>query len=270
MIRKEGSFGNHFLLVPLIVVILVPLAYMFLIALTPRRFLFRTILPSITLENFAKVLSDFHYQRFILNSWIICIVTTALTLILASLAGYGLSRFRFKGGKYFVVGILLTQMLPMEVLAISYYRIISALKLYNTLFGLILLDATITVPFCTLILKGMFDRIPTAIEEAAMIDGCSTFSSFLRVILPLSRSGLFAAAVFTFLQVWAEYLYALIFTQDYRSMTLTVGLAQQIGQHVTNWNIIMALACVAGMPVLVIFGLTQRVFIKGLTAGAIK
>ncbi|HHY47713.1 MAG TPA: carbohydrate ABC transporter permease [Firmicutes bacterium] len=268
---RKQDIWNEVVLAALVILMLLPILYMILIALTPSECLFITFIPRrFTLRNLSDVFSDPITLRYYLNTWVIAISTVALSLALASLAGYGLSRFRFKIKNWFILGALVTQMLPMEVLVISYFRIIQRLGLYNTRVALILVDTTITVPFCTLMLKSIFDGIPREIEEAAMIDGCSKMTAFFRITLPISWAGLFAAGTFAFLQSWGEYLYALTLTTDYRATPMTVQVTKMIGQYVTSWEAMAAMALLCIVPVLLLFGLTQHVFLQGLTAGAVK
>jgi multiple sugar transport system permease protein len=270
--RGKGNFFTYILLTIGIFFVLIPVAYMILIALTPHGLLFvESIIPArLTLQNFVEVLRSEYMMSCYRNSWIISSLTTLITLILASLAGYGFSRFKFKLCGALITIILLTQMLPMEVLALSYFNIIKWANLYNTWIVLVFLNTTISLPFSILMMKSIFDRIPRAIEDAARIDGCSTFSSFTRIVLPLSWAGLSAAATFAFLMSWAEYLYALTFTSTPKAKPVTVAIADLIGHYITTWEKMMALAVLTAMPILILFGVFQGVFIRGLTAGAIK
>jgi len=269
--QEKSTFTDYVILIIIIIIVLFPVAYMLLIALTPHEDLFVTLLPlRLTVHNFIDVLSDKVLVRVFINSCVISLSTALLSLVLASLAGYGLSRFRFKGKIFVILFVLLTQMLPMELLAISYFRIIERIGLYNTRIVLVLLDATLSVPFCTLMLKSIIDSIPKEIEEAALIDGCSKIHTFFRIVIPLSWAGLLAAAFFAFLNAWIEYLYGLTFTSDYRAMPMTVKLATLIGHYIISWEKMMAMSFLFSIPILLLFGFTQHIFIKGLTTGAVK
>jgi len=268
--EKSGALECSVLAIALIAVF-IPVAYMVLIALTPHKYLFVQFLPpKLTLENFMSILRTKEIMRTFANSWIIGASTALLTVTLSSLAGYGLSRFRLKMQNLFIVTILITQMLPVEILLLSYFRILGDLKLHNTLTGLVLLNSTLTIPFCTLMLKSIFDTVPKEIEEAALIDGCSRLGLFSRIIFPLSKSGLFAAGIFSFLISWSEYLYALTFTSDYRARPLTVEIARLLGHYVTSWEKMMALAVLGSLPILLLFVFTQKIFLKGVVLGAVK
>jgi len=204
------------------------------------------------------------------NSWAIASSTALVTLVFASLGAYGLSRYKFTGRTGFILLALVTQMFPMEILAISYFPIIRGLGFYNKWRGVVLLHTTITVPFCTLMLKSVFDSIPKDIEDAAKIDGCSTLNSLMRIVLPLSLPGITAVGIFAFLQSWIEYLYAFIFTTDSNAMPITTQLVRLMGHYYVSWETIMALSFLAVIPILILFTIFQRFIIRGLTAGAVK
>jgi len=258
------------IVIVLVSLIYIPIGYMVLVALTPHEQVFLTLAPRITFDNFMKVLSNPEIMQTYKNSWIICSFTVLITLCLSSLAGYGLSRFRVKVQGFLIISALITQMLPMELLAIGYFPIIKDIGLYNTRTVLVLLDTTICLPFSILILKSTFDAIPKEMDEAAMIDGCSRISLFLKIVLPLTRGGLFAVGVYTFLMSWGEYLYALVFTTDARVAPVTVETTMLLGHFFTKWEIMMALGIISIIPIVAIFIAFQGAFIKGLVAGSIK
>jgi len=271
VLHERSSVWERGVLAIALIVVFIPIAYMVLIALTPHQYLFtRFIPPKLTLENFAVMLRTEQTMRTFLNSWIICLSAALLTVVLSSLAGYGLSRFRLKAQNLFIATILVTQMLPIEILVLSYFRILGDLKLHNTLSGLILVDCTLAIPFCTLMLKSLFDTFPKEIEEAALIDGCSRAGLFVRITLPLSRSGLFAAGIFSFLVCWSEYFFAVTLTTDYNAKPLTVEIAKLLGHYVTSWEKMMALAVLGSLPVLLLFSFTQKIFLRGMILGAVK
>ncbi len=268
---RKSDYRVYFFLVLALIPIYVPIWYMLVIALTPHKLLFHTLIPSrLTFVNFVKTVLDDEIMRTYRNSWVIASSTAVVTLAFASLGAYGLSRYEFTGRNAFILMALATQMFPMEILAISYFPIIRGLGFYNKWRGVILLHTTITVPFCTLMLKSVFDAIPKSIEEAATIDGCSSFGTFTRIVLPLSLPGITAVAIFAFLQSWIEYLYAFIFTTDSNAMPITTQLVRLMGHYYVSWETIMALSFLAVMPILILFTIFQRFFIRGLTAGAVK
>jgi len=150
------------------------------------------------------------------------------------------------------------------------YIIMINLNLLNSLIGLVLAYTTFSVPFCTWMMKGYFDTIPVSLDEAAMVDGCNRIRTFLNVVLPLTKPGLAATGIFSFIAGWNEYLFASQFAQSYDKWTLPVGLASFSGQYTTNWGALMAGSVMVTIPVIVIFLVLQKYLVSGMTAGAVK
>ncbi|MGI9294620.1 MAG: carbohydrate ABC transporter permease [Pseudomonadales bacterium] len=251
--------------------VLVPIAYMVLTALTPHDLLFDQIIPErVTFQNLLEVFSTDDITLPYRNSIVISTMTALITLAFASIAGYGLSRFRFRLSGTLIVLLLFTQIIPMEILVLSYFPFLKAAKLMDTWVALILVDTTLTLPFCTLILKSMFDGIPKEIEDAAKIDGCSSFGCFFKITLPLSWGGMLAGGIFAFLMAWQEFIYGLSFTASLDARPITVALSLLIGHYVISWEELMATSFLTALPLLVVFAIFQGAFIKGLIAGGVK
>lgn len=223
-----------------------------------------------TLEAFIKIWQIRPFGHYLLNSLIVAFGTTALCLVCAALAGYAYARFTFKGSKATLFILLITQMFPYVMLATPIYVSFVRLHLLDTHLGLILADTTIALPFSVWMLRSYFVTIPKGLEEAAMIDGCSRLSAFVRVILPLSAPGLFATAVYCFLLVWGEFLFAVTLTSSDVMRTVTVGLYSFVGQFLIEWNYLMAAITVVTIPVVVLFIWSQRYLVSGLVSGAVK
>ncbi len=273
MKRINSLIITYAILMLCLAVILFPVFLMVLLSITPRSDLFRTFLPtSVTLDNFIWVVTNVKIMRPFLNSLIIASGTAVFSLSLSLPGAYGLSRFNFGWKGSLILFILLAQMFPMEVLILSYFQIVSrwAGGLYNTLFLLILLDSTLAVPFCTLMLKSAFDAIPEELENAAMIDGCSKSGAFFRVCLPLTWAGVVATGFFAFLMGWIEFLYGLTFTLDYKTFPMTVKVAELLGHFITHWGELMAMSFLFSLVILIGFAFLQKTFLKGVIAGAVK
>lgn len=205
------------------------------------------------------------------NSVIVTVGTTLLALVVSTLGAYGLSRYPFRGSGKLLLSILSLQMFPQAMLLISFYLIFLQLRLLDTYQGLILANATFAVPFSIWMLKGFFDTVPREIEEAALIDGCSRFSVLPRIVLPLVTPGLLAAAVYTFLIAWDEYLFASTLMTSPEMRTLPPGIIQSfVGQFYLNWANVMAASVLMTVPVTLLFIFFQRYLVQGLTAGAVK
>jgi len=222
-------------------------------------------------DNYTFIWTDTSYPKYLVNSLIVAMATTAIALVVASLAGYGISRFAFRGRRPFSLGLIVVQMFPAMLLVIPMFVIMRRLNLLNTYLSLIIAYGTFAFPFCTWMLKGYFDTIPEELEEAAIIEGCSRFQVLYKVVMPLAAPGLVAVALFAFVLAWQEYLFALTFTRTEEMRTLTVGIALMQGQHGgVNWGQVMAGSVLACIPGLVFFLYLERYIVQGFTLGAIK
>lgn len=268
---RWGSRRAYLILLLMMSVALFPLLWMIVISLLPRGEVFQAISPvHFTLENYRAIFSDANVLLSYRNSWLISGCVVFVTLILAVPTGYGLSRHTFGLRNAYVTFLVVTQMLPLPLLAISYFRIASATGLYNTIAGLVLVDSTLSLPFAALLLRSTFDMIPRELEEVAMVDGSSRFGAFARVALPLAGSGVFAAAFFSFLLAWIDLLYGLTLTGDIIARPLTVTIADRLGHYTINWGEMMAMAFSLSIPVFIVFLIFQQVLLRGFTAGALK
>jgi len=260
----------YIVLISITVLSLLPLVYMFSVSVESPGKRFQLIPTSFRLGTYLEVIRDVNISRMFLNSWVICGSVVLLSLALSTFTAYGLSRLRFSSKKLLVAAILFTQMPPPVLLALSYFVITHRLGLYNTYTILILLNSAFALPFSIIMLKKYFDSIPYELDEAAVLDGCSRLTVFLRVVLPVSWPGVVAVAMYVFLNTWKEYVYALTLTSTVSRRPITVGISMFLGQYVMKWNELMATSIWASLPVIVFFILLQRSFIYGLTAGAVK
>ena len=223
-----------------------------------------------TLANYAYVLGETGFPRWLLNSALVAGATMAIGVFISATTGYAVSRFNFPGRRKLMLIFLVTQMFPMPVLIVPIYTILARLGLINTLPALVIAYLTIAVPFCAWMLKGYFDTIPVALDEAAAIDGCNPFQTFWRVVLPLARPGLAVTAFYTFLTAWAEVAYATAFIQEDRNFTLAYGLQQFVPQFNPQWEYLTAAAVLVTIPAGVVFFFAQRHLVSGLAAGGTK
>ena len=250
-----------------------PILWMVSVALKSPQETFRfppTFLPEWpTLENFAKALNPV-FLRYALNSILVAGLTTALTLLFAVFSSYSFSRLRFRGRKPLLVIILLTQLLPLAVLIVPMFRIMSSLGMINTYPALIIAYLTFTIPVAVWFLRSFFHNIPYELEEAAMIDGCTRMRAFFSVILPLSLPGISATGSYVFFVTWQELLFSLAFMTSKDMRTLPLGVLDFIGEHVTDWGALMAASILVCVPVFVLFMFMQNQLIAGLTEGAVK
>ncbi len=224
----------------------------------------------VTLENYARVLFDSGIPRAFLNSVIVSVTATLTTLVLGCLAGYGFSRYRFKGRKMLYVGLLYGQMMPAVVLIIPVYLVFSKIGLIDSYFSLILPDVAITVPLATLMLKSFFDGVPVELEDAARIDGATKLGILWRIVIPIAKPGLVSVAIYTFLSTWEEFIFALNLTNSASIRTLPIAINMFKGEFIIDWGAIMSSGAVISLPVILLFVLCNKAFVKGLSEGGVK
>ena len=230
-----------------------------------------SIIPEhVTLQNYINLNSRTSYWTFFRNSLIVAGVQTVLSIILASMAGYALSRFRSPILRGYSRLLLMAQMFPLIMALIPLFILFRNLGLVDTYWSVILLYTTANLPFATWMFRAFFDSIPRELEEAAQVDGCSRMGVFTRVVLPLSGPGTAAVAIFTFLFSYNEYLIASIFLRDTSKMTIPVGIQLFQQQYTSDWGSLMASATLAMLPTLVLFPFVQRYMIYGAVAGSVK
>lgn len=224
----------------------------------------------LTTEAYAQVLLWTNFPRYFLNSTIISLGTALLSTFIGSLAGYGFSRFMFRGRATLIGIILASQMLPGVLLVGPYFKMLAKLGLYNTYPGLILAFTSITLPFSTWMLKGFIDTVPEELDQAALIDGCTRFGAYLRVILPVIAPGMVATMIFAFLLAWGDLLWVLVLTSGDRMATVTLGLSRLVTQFRIIWPQLMAGSVVGALPPVILYLILQNYLVEGLTAGALK
>lgn len=227
-----------------------------------------------TAQGYVEMLttesSTFDFKKWAVNSVVIALMTTVFSMVTATLGGYGISRFRFRGRGALSYIVLTTQVLPGSLLMIPLYIIMGNLQLLDTRLGLVIAYATFSVPFCTWMMKGFFDSIPLSLEEAAKVDGAGRFRCFATVVMPLTVPGLVATGLFAFINGWNEYLFASTFMKSYENWTLPMGIASFQGQYTTNWGTLMAGSVLVTIPVVILFLALQKHLVGGMTAGAVK
>jgi multiple sugar transport system permease protein len=230
----------------------------------------------LTFQAFSQIWQTVPLGLYFENSLIDCACSTAFAVIVAVLAAYGLSRYRFTGRSAFMRTVLATQMfpgvlflLPLFLIFVNIDNSLGITLLYQTRFGLIVTFLTFNLPFAIWMLTRYFDAIPSELDESARVDGAGTLSTLLRVVVPVARPGIIAVAVYAFMSSWSELLFASVMT-DSSTATLSIGLQSYASEVDVYWNQIMAAALVVSVPIVAIFLLVQRHLISGLTTGSIK
>ncbi|MCR4392640.1 MAG: carbohydrate ABC transporter permease [Candidatus Acetothermia bacterium] len=221
-------------------------------------------------EGYGKVLMWTNFPRYFLNSVIVSLGAALLSTVVGALAGYGFSRFQFRGRTALIGVLLASQMLPGVLLVGPYFKMLARIGLYNTYTGLILAFTTLTLPFSAWMLKGFIDTVPHELDEAALIDGCGRFHAFLRVVFPLITPGMVATLIFAFLLAWGDLLWVLCLTSTDSMATVTLGLSRLVTQFRVIWPQLMAGSVIAAFPPVILYLLLQNYLVKGLTGGAVK
>ncbi|MGI6150040.1 MAG: carbohydrate ABC transporter permease [Firmicutes bacterium] len=268
-----GGLMRHLILILVSAFALLPLLWMLSTSLKPETEVYTnlSIIPrQLDFSSYAHVWGQTEFPLWFRNSAVIALSSTTLALVIGCLAAYSLSRFRYPGRTLFGQILLIVQMFPSILLVIPMFLIMSKVNLLDRLSGLIITYLAFGLPTATWMLKGYFDTIPKELEEAAMIDGCSTLSAFRRVILPISGPGITSVAIFTLLLAWNEFLYAFIFLKSSKNFTLTLGLVSFMNQFTNEWDNLMTASTLITVPVLFFFLLLQKYLTRGLIAGATK
>ncbi len=236
---------------------------------------FHWIPSEITFRPYVDIWDTIPLGRFFVNSLVVSLCATVASVTIAIFAAYAISRYRFRGRGAFNVTVLATQMfpgilflLPLFVIFVNIERI-TGVTLYGTRLGLIVTYLTFSLPFSIWMLVGYFNAIPKELEEAAMTEGATPLGALFRILLPVSRPGIVAVAIFAFITAWGEVLFASVLTTD-ETRTLAIGLRNYASQSNVYWNQLMAAAIVVSLPVVVAFLALQRYIVRGLTTGGVK
>ncbi|MFE9743877.1 sugar ABC transporter permease [Saccharothrix saharensis] len=271
-----ASAGLHAALVVASLIAVFPVFWVLVTSFKPDAKAVETtpkLLNDSSLDNYGRILAGEKgdFLAWFGNSVLIALMTTVLAVFLSATTGYAASRFRFPGKRSLMLSFLVVQMFPFAVLIVPLYNILLALGLQGTSLGLVLVYCTTAVPFCTYMLKGYFDTIPTDIDEAGRVDGLSPFGVFWRLVLPLARPGLAVTAFYAFLTAWGEVAFASAFLSAAdESKTLAVGLQVFVQQNRTEWGHLAAASILVAIPAIVVFYLVQRFLVTGLSSGAVK
>lgn len=230
-----------------------------------------SILPKqITLENFRIVFEQLNFGANIKNSVIVAGATTLIALFISALGAYGVVRFFPRFGKIMTRVLITTYMFPPILLAVPYAIIVGKLGLMNNRATLVVVYLSFSVPYALWLLVGFFKTVPIDIEESARVDGANKLQVFLRVVLPIVAPGIVAVAIYTFINVWNEFLYSLIMINSSNKMTVAVALRSLTGQEVLDWGVMMAASAIVVVPSVIFFMLIQKRIAGGLAAGAVK
>lgn len=231
-----------------------------------------TLFPqNVFLDNYVAVIGKTSFGTWFLNSVWVSLVATLIALVASGLAGYSLSRYRTRVNTVYSNVLMAFQLFPLVLSIVALMIVFTSLGLTKTFVPAILLYIVMALPFCTWMFKGFFDSIPRELEEAARVDGCSSFTAMIRIVIPLAGPGAAAVAIYAFLLAYNEYMVASAFLKDPSSLrTISIGLRTFFQQNTTEWGQILAASTLAALPPLVLFLLVQKWMIQGMAAGAVK
>ncbi len=266
--------ASYSILLIMTCLIIIPILWMISTSLKSEDAIWDTpieVIPSDpTLFNFKSLWSTHPFLQYLKNSLIVVSTSTVISVAVSTFAGYGISRFKFRGRSTYMAFLLATQLFPSIMLLIPYYKIFMTLGLIDNITALIITYVSFTIPFCTWMMRGYFAGISKDLDQAASIDGAGRIRVFTSVILPIAWPGVAATAIYAFIAGWNEYLFALTFLNTDTKKTVSLGIGQLIGEYRILWGELMAGALYALVPMIVIFIFFNRYLVSGLSAGAVK
>jgi multiple sugar transport system permease protein len=276
---KPGTLRQACLLaaaLALVATVLFPIYWMFVTSTLPTRLVLSReppLLPPLSQMTFAAYVEVFGRRpifTWLLNSVLVTVGSTLVSLVIAGLAGYSLSRFRTPAQQAAGFTLLVSKMLPGSLIVIPFFIMFSTLHLIDSLLGLVIANVAVGVPFATWMMKGFYDTIPREIESAAMVDGCSEIQALRLVVLPLSKPGLTACGIYLAIVSWSEFVFARTLVTKPENWLLTVGLQSFVGEYLVDWPALMAAGMISLLPMLVLFLLIEPYLVSGMTSGAVK
>ena len=287
MIARRGNLLppvlHRVLLASYLLFTLLPIVWLFLSTIQTEASLLRVppeLVPDqITFQNYIDIFRPAAFgeqsgeSTFLLalrNSIIVSVGTTAIAVVFGTIAAYAFARYNIPAKRGLLLAVLATQLLPAISTVIPLFRMMKTAGLLDTLWALIFAYSSFSLPFVVWIMAGYFQSVPRELEEAAYIDGASRLQSFYQIALPLAAPGLAATAIFTLLNAWDEFFFALIFTSTYNAKTAPVALAEFIGRHSVNWGMLVTGGFIASLPPIVLSLLFYRYIVSGLSAGGLK
>jgi multiple sugar transport system permease protein len=272
--KRLRSALAYFVLALFVIVVVFPLYWNILTSLrTPKEVYTREgmLIPDLlTIENYVKLFDGTPMWRWLINTTLVTLVATLLSLIAGLFSAYALARLRFRGSQSLGKTVLLVYLLPQTLLFIPLFVMLNDAHLLNTRMALYITYPTLVLPFITWLLLGYFKGLPIELEDAARIDGCSRAGVLFRIVLPLAAPGIIAAAVFSITNLWNEFLYALVFIQSDSLWTVQIGLRSFQLADTMLWGLTMAGAVVTTIPPVIVYIMLQRFVVGGLTMGAVK
>jgi len=267
--------GLYLAVIIVCALLIFPIYWMFNTSLAPvsqlRAFPPRFFQPNPEWSVYSLLFTEKPMLLWLINSTVVALTASILSLFVSILAGYSLSRFIVRGSQSMGIFILTSRMLPSTLMVIPLFILMRQLDILGSRWSIIIAHTTFIIPFATWMLKGYFDSIPQDLEQAAMIDGCNPLSALQRVVLPISLPGIAATTLYGFILSWGDFLYARTFLANAtEAWTVPIGVASLKGEFLIDWNVIMAGALVGSLPIIIMYFFLERFLVGGLSAGAVK
>ncbi len=268
---RAGRHGLMYLVISILALFCVaPFAWVLLASIDSHAGLYLQA-PHLTMDNFVRFFRQPTTPRLLLNSFILAGGGTALSLIFAVFGGYALSRFKFFGRRTLMFAILLIRVVPPTATIVPLYLMMININLNNTYIGLIIVEAAYQIPLLLWLMKGFYDSIPDALEEAAWIDGCSRLSGAVHIVFPLSKPGIGAGALFAFINIWGDFLTPLVLLQSPEKYPLSIGLFQAFSAYnQVDWGLLTATAVLYMVPTVLLYLFVRKYLLRATVTGAIK
>lgn len=270
----KSKFVTYAVAAVLIIFCLFPIYWMLITSLKTSTEIYK-IIPTfwpkkLTFEGYYELFVEKGFLKYVWNSLLVSLIVSFGSIAVSMPAAYAIARIKFKGRKNISKGILISYLMPRTVLFIPLYLLVTKIGLSNSLWGLILVYPTITIPYATWMMISYFQSIPYDIEEAAIIDGCSRTQAMLKVCFPLAKPGIVSTLIFSYTLCWSEYLYALVIINKADYKTIPLALADMVVGDVYAWGPLMGGSLIASIPVIIIYLISNRNLVGGLTAGGVK
>ncbi|MGV8979010.1 MAG: carbohydrate ABC transporter permease [Cellulomonas sp.] len=272
--RTAGTVLRHVLLIVGALIMLTPFVYMVSTSFKSQAYVL-TIPPQFvpnpaTLDNYVQVLTTQNFAAYFMNSVVVALTSTVISVLISSMMAYAFARFRFPGRELLFRLVLVGLMVPAMMLIIPQFILAKQLGLIDSLQGLIVFYVAASVSLNTFLLRGFFASIPGELDDAMQVDGANAWTRYWRLVMPLSTPALATTTIFTFLATWDEFAWALTIINDPAKRTLPLAIQLFQGQNATQWGLVFAASVVAVLPVIVVFLIFQKYFVQGLTTGAVK
>lgn len=272
--RRMAAIARLLALFVLFVVLMFPFYFMLITSFKPEAEILKTPIQYLpvpfTFENYINAWNDSKFALYFFNTVALSVGTLLLVTAVSMMAGYAISRYKFRGKGVAMVIFLITQIVPGALLLIPLFTILQTLGLINTMTSVVLATSATLLAYCSIMMQGFFSNISVSLEEAAWIDGCTRFQAVMRVLFPLLLPGLVATGAYAFVNAWNSFLLPLILLTDPDKFTLTLGLKSLIGQYTISYGRLAAAGIICLIPAIAMFAYIQKYMVEGLAAGAVK